>query len=241
MEQVPLIKGYTRVQQVFYAMNHHTVGAYTSLYISKYISENFYIPNKTFEQVVNEVRSVISVLYNKQAHRERNFIRYPDPDYNDNVYLYEYLENQRVNLPVGSIVYSEPKIVPDVKPNQQEISIISKEPETTVEPTITKTGQLCMSIFVEDLENSMKHDLVEMIEEPEIEEPEIEEPIMQEDDLPPLMQDIRNAEMLSEYNEDKLQYHLEQLISLLPPNCPEISFKKNAYNKLYSFTLTEEA
>jgi len=93
-----------------------------------------------------------------------------------------------------------------------------------------------MSIFVEDLENSMKHDLVEIIEEPEI-----EEPIMQEDDLPPLIQDIRNAEMLSEYNEDKLQYHLEQLISLLPPNCPEISFKKNAYNKLYSFTLTEEA
>jgi hypothetical protein len=211
-------------------MDHHTVGAYTSLYISKYISENFYIPNKTFEQVRAEVCSVISALYNKQANRERNFIRYADPDYNGNVYLYEYLENQRVNLPVGSMIYSEPKIVPNVEPKQHEII------KTTEEPTITKTGQLCMSIFVEDLENSMKHDSTEIIEEPKI-----EEPIMQEDDLPPLIQDIRNAEMLSEYNEDKLQYHLEQLISLLPPNCPEISFKKNAYNKLYSFTLTEEA
>lgn len=230
MEQVPLIKGFTRIQQVFYTMEHHTVGAYTSLYISKYISENFYIPNKTFEQVRAEVCSVISALYNKQANRERNFIRYADPDYNGNVYLYEYLENQRVNLPVGSIIYSEPKIVPNVEPKQHEII------KTTEEPAITKTGQLCMSIFVEELENSLKLDSTEIIEEPEI-----EEPIMQEDDLPPLMQDIRNAEMLSEYNEDKLQYHLEQLISLLPPNCPEISFKKNAYNKLYSFTLTEEA
>jgi hypothetical protein len=230
MEQVPLIKGFTRIQQVFYAMEHHTVGAYTSLYISKYISENFYIPNKTFEQVRAEVCSVISALYNKQANRERNFIRYADPDYNGNVYLYEYLENQRVNLPVGSIIYSKPKIVPNVEPKQHEIL------KTTEEPTITKTGQLCMSIFVEELENSLKLDSTEIIEEPEI-----EEPIMQEDDLPPLMQDIRNAEMLSEYNDDKLQYHLEQLISLLPPNCPEISFKKNAYDKLYSFTLTQEA
>jgi hypothetical protein len=47
--------------------------------------------------------------------------------------------------------------------------------------------------------------------------------------------------MLTEIESDKLQYHLEQLIALLPPNCPEIMFKKNAYNKMYSFTLTEEA
>jgi len=246
METSTLISGFTIKQMLFYFFEQHQDGEYSALYITGYIWQTFELadPDKPFAQLRNEVSSNLSEFYHALTYKERNFERYQDPSVKREQFLYFYIPNPYVGIPaIVNKPYPPKTLDHKIQPKQQTLSrtkITSKptieEPETTEEPTITKTGQLCMSIFVEDLENSMKHDLVEIIEEPEI-----EEPIMQEDDLPPLIQDIRNAEMLSEYNEDKLQYHLEQLISLLPPNCPEISFKKNAYNKLYSFTLTEEA
>jgi hypothetical protein len=103
----------------------------------------------------------------------------------------------------------------------------------TEEIAPNKTSQLCLNMFLDDLQT-----LPDNIEQPKIEEPTMQE---EQEEMPPLIQDIRNAEMLTEIESDKLQYLLEQMILLLPPNCPEIMFKKNAYNKMYSFTLTEEA
>jgi len=231
MQTITQISGFTVKEMLFYFFEQHQTGEYSALFITGYIWENFELadPDKPFEQLRNEVGSNLSNFYHDQDHRERNFDRYQDPSVNREQYIYYYVPNPYVGFPNAILKLNPPKSVTyKIQPKQQ---VLRSKTQQDVE-----TGQLCMSIFVEELENSLKHDSTEIIEEPEI-----EEPIMQEDDLPPLMQDIRNAEMLSEYNEDKLQYHLEQLISLLPPNCPEISFKKNAYDKLYSFTLTQEA
>jgi hypothetical protein len=246
METSTLISGFTVKQMLFYFFEQHQDGEYSALYITGYIWQTFELAdtNKPFVQLRNEVGSNLSNFYHDQDHLERNFDRYQDPTVAREQFLYYYVPNPDVGIPAIINEPNTPRILHyKIQPRQQSLPRTKtnftpsiEEPETTEEPTITKTGQLCMSIFVEELENSLKHDSTEITEESEI-----EEPIMQEDDLPPLMQDIRNAEMLSEYQSDKLQYHLEQLISLLPPNCPEISFKKNAYDKLYSFTLTQEA
>jgi hypothetical protein len=235
METSTLISGFTVKQMLFYFFEQHQDGEYSALYITGYIWQTFELadPNKPLEQLRNEVSSNLSKFYNKEDHIERNFDRYQDPSVVREQFLYYYVPNPDVGIPAIINKPNMPRILQyKIQPRQQSLPITKTNFAPLIEePTITKTGQLCMSIFVEELENSLKHGATEIIEQP----------IMQEDDLPPLMQDIRNAEMLSEYNEDKLQYHLEQLISLLPPNCPEISFKKNAYDKLYSFTLTQLA
>jgi hypothetical protein len=184
---------------LFYFFEQHQDGEYSALYITGYIWQTFELadPNKPLEQLRNEVSSNLSDFYNKQDHRERNFDRYQDPSVVREQFLYYYVPNPDVGIPAIINKPNMPRILQyKIQPRQQSLPITKTNFAPLIEePTITKTGQLCMSIFVEDLENSMKHDLVEIIEQPEI-----EEPIMQEDDLPPLMQDIRNAEMLSEYN-----------------------------------------
>jgi hypothetical protein len=244
MELTPLIAGFTRMEQILYSVEQHPVEIISSLYIAKYMCNTFYMPNKTFEQIRAEVCGNLSKLYGSQSNRERNFIRYQDQAHKREVFLYERIENHKVVFPSGTIVLSEPMIVPDIKPIQQVISrtkkVKSSPKSKPIEETLpteeiapNKTSQLCLNMFLDDLQT-----LPDNIEQPKIEEPTMQE---EEEEMPPLIQDIRNAEMLTEIESDKLQYLLEQMILLLPPNCPEIMFKKNAYNKMYSLTLIEEA
>jgi hypothetical protein len=245
MELIPLIAGFTRMEQVLYSIEQHPVEVISSLYITKYMCNTFHMPNKTFEQIRAEVSSNLSTLFGSQSHRERNFIRYQDQAHKREVFLYERIENHKVVFPSGYLVLSEPMIVPDIKPIQQVITrtkkVKSSAKSKPIEETLpteeiapNQTSQLCLNMFLDDLQT-----LPDNIEQPKIEEPTMQEE--EEEEMPPLIQDIRNAEMLTEIESDKLQYLLEQMILLLPPNCPEIRFKKNAYNKMYSLTLTEEA
>lgn len=236
METITQISGYTVKQMLLYFFEQHKDGEYSALFITGYLWDTFELkdPNKPFKQLRNEVSSNFSTFYSEQDHRERNFDRYQDPSTTREQFIYYYVPCPYVGLPDVILKLNPPKPVKyNIHPKQQSLrSKVVKDVNAETNDVKTETSQLCLNMFIDDLQT-----IPDKTEQPEIEEPTMQE----EEEMPPLIQDIRNAEMLTEIESDKLQYHLEQLIALLPPNCPEIMFKKNAYNKMYSFTLTEEA
>jgi len=223
MQTKPYLAGYTRIQMVFYFFELHQEGKYSSFYITVYIWDNFHLPEgKTFDQLYREVCGVISELYKpKNAHKEKNFDRELDLASKRKVFLYEHVENCFVNLPHAYLKYAAPRnLTIDVKPTQQKVGKIK---------AVTPKAQQSFNFF---------EDLLDDIDEPENitletqtleEEPElvkqVVEPEPEEEDLSPLMQDIKNADILQSkeiYLQSKEIYYwptsLEELNKLLKPN-----------------------
>ena len=215
MQTKPYLDGYTRIQMVFYFFEVHQTGQYSSFYITVYLWNTFYLPEgKTFEQLYAEVRGTLSKFYNaKNAHLEKNFDREPDLASNKNNFLYQYEENYFVNLPHSYLKYAAPRTLTlDVKPTEQKVGIIKE---------VVPTGQKSFNFFNDQLEDTDQLENI-TLETQTLEEEVVEE---QEEDLSPLMQDIKNADILQSkeiyFQSNEIYYWpttLEELNKLLKPN-----------------------
>jgi hypothetical protein len=194
------------MQMVFYFFEVHQIGKYSSFFITVYIWETFYLPEgKTFEQLYREVCGVLSMFYNKKhAHLEKNFDRDRDLASKRKVFLYQYEENYFVNLPHSYLKYAAPRTrTLDVKPTEQKVGIIKE---------VVPTGQRSFNFFNDQLEDTDQPENI-TLETQTLEEPELEE-----EDLSPLMQDIKNADILQSKEIYYWPTSLEELGKLLKPN-----------------------
>lgn len=206
MQTKSYLAGYTRMQMVFYFFEVHQIGKYSSFFITVYIWETFYLPEgKTFEQLYREVCGVLSMFYNKKhAHLEKNFDRDRDLASKRKVFLYQYEENYFVNLPHSYLKYAAPRTrTLDVKPTEQKVGIIKE---------VVPTGQKSFNFFNDQLEDTDQPENI-TLETQTLEEPELEE-----EDLSPLMQDIKNADILQSKEIYYWPTSLEELGKLLKPN-----------------------
>jgi hypothetical protein len=223
MQTKSYLAGYTRRQMVFYFFEVHQIGKYSSFFITVYIWETFYLPEgKTFEQLYAEVCSNLSIFYDEEfAHLEKNFDRDRDLASKRKVFLYQYEENYFVNLPHSYLKYAAPRTrTLDVKPTQQKVGIIKE---------VVPKAQQSFNFFedlLDDIDEPEKITLETQTleEEPELLE-QVVEPEPEEEDLSPLMQDIKNADILQSkeiYLQSKEIYYwptsLEELNKLLKPN-----------------------
>lgn len=220
MQTKSYLAGYTRMQMVFYFFEVHQTGQYSSFFITVYIWETFYLPEgKPFEQLYAEVRGALSIFYNaKNAHLEKNFDREPDLASNKNNFLYQYEENYFVNLPHSYLKYAAPRTrTLDVKPTQQKVGIIKE---------VVPTGQKSFNFFNDQLEDTDQPENI-TLETQTLEEPELEEPVVEpeQENLSPLMQDIKNADISQSkeiyFQSNEIYYWpttLEELNKLLKPN-----------------------
>lgn len=219
MQTKSYLAGYTRMQMVFYFFEVHQIGKYSSFFITVYIWETFYLPEgKTFEQLYREVCGVLSMFYNKKyAHLEKNFDRDRDLASKRKVFLYQYEENYFVNLPHSYLKFAAPRTrTLDVKPTQQKVGIIKE---------VVPTGQRSFNFFNDQLEDTDQPENITLetqtLEEPELEEQALEPEVEQEpeeEDLSPLMQDIKNADILQSKEIYYWPTSLEELGKLLKPN-----------------------
>jgi hypothetical protein len=209
MQTKPYLDGYTRIQMVFYFFEVHQTGQYSSFYITVYLWNTFYLPEgKTFEQLYAEVRGALSKFYNaKNAHLEKNFDREPDLASNKNNFLYQYEENYFVNLPHSYLKYAAPRTLTlDVKPTEQKVGIIKE---------VVPTGQKSFNFFNDQLEDTDQPENI-TLETQTLEQVVEQEP--EEEDLSPLMQDIKNADILQSKEIYYWPTSLEELGKLLKPN-----------------------
>ena len=212
MQTKSYLAGYTRRQMVFYFFEVHQIGKYSSFFITVYIWETFYLPEgKTFEQLYAEVCSNLSIFYDEKfAHLEKNFDRDRDLASKRKVFLYQYEENYFVNLPHSYLKYAAPRTrTLDVKPTEQKVGIIKE---------VVPTGQRSFNFFNDQLEDTDQLENITLGTQTLEPEPE-------EEDLSPLMQDIKNADILQSkeiYLQSKEIYYwptsLEELNKLLKPN-----------------------
>lgn len=205
MQTKSYLAGYTRMQMVFYFFEVHQTGQYSSFFITVYIWETFYLPEgKPFEQLYAEVRGALSIFYNaKNAHLEKNFDREPDLASNKNNFLYQYEENYFVNLPHSYLKYAAPRTrTLDVKPTEQKVGIIKE---------VVPTGQRSFNFFNDQLEDTDQPENITLGTQTLEPEPE-------EEDLSPLMQDIKNADILQSKEIYYWPTSLEELGKLLKPN-----------------------
>lgn len=205
MQTKSYLAGYTRMQMVFYFFEVHQTGQYSSFFITVYIWETFYLPEgKPFEQLYAEVRGALSIFYNaKNAHLEKNFDREPDLASNKNNFLYQYEENYFVNLPHSYLKFAAPRTrTLDVKPTQQKVGIIKE---------VVPTGQRSFNFFNDQLEDTDQPENITLGTQTLEPEPE-------EEDLSPLMQDIKNADILQSKEIYYWPTSLEELGKLLKPN-----------------------
>jgi len=212
MQTKSYLAGYTRRQMVFYFFEVHQIGKYSSFFITVYIWETFYLPEgKTFEQLYAEVCSNLSIFYDEEfAHLEKNFDRDRDLASKRKVFLYQYEENYFVNLPHSYLKYAAPRTrTLDVKPTEQKVGIIKE---------VVPTGQRSFNFFNDQLEDTDQPENITL-------ETQTLEPEPEEEDLSPLMQDIKNADILQSkeiYLQSKEIYYwptsLEELNKLLKPN-----------------------
>jgi len=232
MQTKSYLAGYTRRQMVFYFFEVHQIGKYSSFYITVYIWETFYLPEgKTFEQLYAEVCSNLSMFYNEEfAHLEKNFDRDRDLASKRKVFLYQYEENYLINLPHSYLKYAAPRTrTLDVKPTQQKVGIIKE---------VVPTRQKSFNFFNDQLEDIDQPENITLetqtLEVPELEELEPEQIVEpepeekqkpEEENLSPLMQDIKNADILQSKEiylpSNEIYYWpttLEELNKLLKPN-----------------------
>ncbi len=205
MQTKSYLAGYTRRQMVFYFFEVHQIGKYSSFFITVYIWETFYLPEgKTFEQLYAEVCSNLSIFYDEKfAHLEKNFDRDRDLASKRKVFLYQYEENYFVNLPHSYLKYAAPRTrTLDVKPTQQKVGIIKE---------VVPTGQKSFNFFNDQLEDTDQLENITL-------ETQTLEPEPEEEDLSPLMQDIKNADILQSKEIYYWPTSLEELGKLLKPN-----------------------
>jgi hypothetical protein len=195
----------------------HQTGQYSSFYITVYLWNTFYLPEgKTFEQLYAEVRGALSKFYNGEfAHLEKNFDREPDLASNKNNFLYQYEENYFVNLPHSYLKYAAPRnLTIDVKPTQQKVGKIKE---------VVPKAQQSFN-FLEDLLDDIDEPGNIILETQTIEE-EPQAEAEQEEDLSPLMQDIKNADTLKSKEIYYWPTSLEEFNKLLKLN-ESITIKK---------------
>lgn len=205
MQTKSYLAGYTRRQMVFYFFEVHQIGKYSSFFITVYIWETFYLPEgKTFEQLYAEVCSNLSIFYDEEfAHLEKNFDRDRDLASKRKVFLYQYEENYFVNLPHSYLKYAAPRTrTLDVKPTEQKVGIIKE---------VVPTGQRSFNFFNDQLEDTDQPENITLGTQTLEPEPE-------EEDLSPLMQDIKNADILQSKEIYYWPTSLEELNKLLKPN-----------------------
>jgi len=205
MQTKSYLAGYTRRQMVFYFFEVHQIGKYSSFFITVYIWETFYLPEgKTFEQLYAEVCSNLSIFYDEEfAHLEKNFDRDRDLASKRKVFLYQYEENYFVNLPHSYLKYAAPRTrTLDVKPTEQKVGIIKE---------VVPTGQRSFNFFNDQLEDTDQPENITLGTQTLEPEPE-------EEDLSPLMQDIKNADILQSKEIYYWPTSLEELGKLLKPN-----------------------
>jgi hypothetical protein len=205
MQTKSYLAGYTKRQMVLYFFEVHQIGKYSSFFITVYIWETFYLPEgKTFEQLYAEVCSNLSIFYDEKfAHLEKNFDRDRDLASKRKVFLYQYEENYFVNLPHSYLKYAAPRTrTLDVKPTEQKVGIIKE---------VVPTGQKSFNFFNDQLEDTDQPENITL-------ETQTLEPEPEEEDLSPLMQDIKNADILQSKEIYYWPTSLEELNKLLKPN-----------------------
>jgi len=120
-----MLIGLTRPQQMFFFMENHKEGMYSTNYISQWICNNFDLRKKNptkrgmLCQINNEVSSNFSKLMKPTCKRQLNFEQHPGTK---GEFYYSFKENKKLKLPT-------PKEI--VAPNPYETKTILKPTQTS--------------------------------------------------------------------------------------------------------------
>jgi hypothetical protein len=120
-----MLTGLTRPQQMFFFMQNHKEGMYSTNYISQWICNNFDLRKKNptkrgmLCQINNEVSSNFSKLMKPTCKRQLNFEQHPGTK---GEFYYSFKENKKLKLPT-------PKEI--VAPNPYETKNILKPTQTS--------------------------------------------------------------------------------------------------------------
>ena len=120
-----MLTGLTRPQQMFFFMQNHKAGLYSTNYISQWICNNFDLRKKNptkrgmLCQINNEVSSNFSKLMKPTCKRQLNFEQHPGTK---GEFYYSFKENKKLKLPT-------PKEI--VAPNPYETKTILKPTQTS--------------------------------------------------------------------------------------------------------------
>ena len=213
-----LITGFTRVQTVLYFFEQHKTGDYSSFYITNYILNTFDIPEtKSFNQLYAEVCAVFSTILLHPTTHPVNMVR----SGLKGQFLYSYIDNQTLNMPQPKYVQRKRNTTKklDIKPTQQSLSPQDNEEEIKViEP---KQTQQILDLF-NDQHGMDENTMIEF---------------MQEQTLPPLIEDIKNAEVINNI-QDPLQYLMEQIEKMNLPNLNQITLKQTINNREITITIS---
>jgi hypothetical protein len=224
------ISGLSRIQQMFYFFEEHQTQLYSSLYVTKYIWETFDLPeDKTFDQVYREVCGIFSTFFkSSRIDHERNFDREEDLSSNRQMFLYKQFANHNVYIPQGTLKHGPERLkIQNVNPLQQTLKRPKNKtmmPNEEAKPT--------------QLEIKYDENLYPLYDD---EEP-TEEPTLNDfvtEDMPQLIQDIKNAETLLVSEEIPTITSFEALFKLLQPN-ESINIKMNEDHSI-TFRKTIEA
>ena len=211
--QTQLIAGYTKEQMVLYFFEQHQHGEYSSYFITNYIYNTFELPEeKTIEQLSREVCATLAnFIYGKSTNK---------PNMNRkgirSFFLYHYSGKSNTNLPQESyVIKSKKKRKLNILPTQHSFKEEIKEEKP--------------------MQTSFDFDSLK-IEDPE-QEPVEENP--NEDILPQLIQDIKNADYINDQFTDPLKYIMDQVDKMGFSDVKEMVFKSIINNKEITITVVD--
>jgi hypothetical protein len=213
-----LLTGYTRVQMVLYFFEQHQTGNYSSFFITNYISNTFDIlESKSLNQLRAEVCAVFSTIILHPTKHPVNMVRLGLKGQ----FLYTYINNQNLNMPEVKYVRRKRNTTKklDIKPTQQSFTQQDNEEEIKViEP---KPTQQILDLF-NDQHGMDENTMIEF---------------MEEQTLPPLIEDIKNAESINNI-QDPLKYLMEQIEKMNLPNLNQITLKQTINNREITITIS---
>jgi hypothetical protein len=136
-------------------------------------------------------------------------------------FLYTYINNQNLNMPEVKYVRRKRNTTKklDIKPTQQSFTQQDNEEEIKViEP---KPTQQILDLF-NDQHGMDENTMIEF---------------MEEQTLPPLIEDIKNAESINNI-QDPLKYLMEQIEKMNLPNLNQITLKQTINNREITITIS---
>ncbi len=139
-----MLTGLTRPQQMFFFMENHQEGKYSTNYISQWICNNFDLSEKNptsrgmLTQINNEVSSNFSKLMKPNNRRPINFEQHPAEN---GAFYYSYKENNLLKLPTPAEIdiHNPYETKTILKPTQTSFNFELKETNEIIEAPLEET------------------------------------------------------------------------------------------------------
>ena len=213
-----LITGYTRVQMILHFFEEHKTGSYSSYFITNYIYHTFDLPEeKTLEQLAREVCAVLSTFFLHPTKHTINMQRYGLKGQ----FLYTYNGNPTKLTPKVKYVRKDTNKTNKLKIKPTQQSFNPQDNEEGIKVIEPKPTQQILDLF-NDQHGMDENTMIEF---------------MQEQTLPPLIEDIKNAEAINNI-QDPLRYLMEQIEKMNLPNLNQITLKQTINNREITITIS---